>query len=147
MITRSEGSWLRRSRRNSSGRIRRPNRTKPIQQRQFHQFIEKKGGGYSDHRVDGYQDIRIKEETYTQIDGGYPSKDNQMEEVDGIGSITEQKDSPVTEESGGFTGFFEENAAGNNQGGGAAPINGVEILEEWRRRQYSLTVTKARKHK
>src|SRR5580700_3913444 len=84
MIPRSEGSWLRRSRRSRSGRIGRRNRTKPIQQGLFHPSIENQRTGYSDHRMDGYQGICIEEETYAQIECSYQSQDEQVKQIDGI---------------------------------------------------------------
>lgn|SRR5579863_6655989 len=122
MTRRSGRSWLRSSRWNRGAGF-----SEPDEQRFFHPLIEKQGGGDGDCRVKGYGGIRVEEKTEMQIDCGDPPKNNHMEKVDGIRSVTQEENERVMEEERAGAVFFEENAAGDYEGGGAAPQKSMEV--------------------
>ena len=84
----------------------------------FHPFIEEEGACYFEDPVDRDGQVGREKEPCADIDGRNCAQHDHVKQIDGIGSVAEQEDERMSKEDCARPGFFEEDAAGDDEGGG-----------------------------
>ena len=97
-----------------------------FQQGLLHEFIKQEGACYHHEGVDVDGKIRWKKEFDPQPDGADGAEHDKVKDIDRIRCVTQQEDQPAATEKSTGPILFEENAAGDNEGGSGSPANRME---------------------